>query len=186
MNSSNNTKPKQRFTWLHNLKINNLILAFLLIQIYFICNLLSFGFWKTGVVFFVAATTYFGVIILVLTLLLLLYLKFANYVKLSRSTLSILVILTIPMFGIWVQTLILHEPWIEYVFLLLFPFVVLAYFRLFALRKNGTVVVLTGLCVMSFLSHAPLIWSIQDSESQHPNMKYASISLSKKPNIHVH
>ena len=187
MNSSNNTKPKQRFTWLYNLTTNNLILAFLLVQIYFICNLLSFGFWKTGIVFFVYATTYFGVFILALTIILLLYLKIADYVKLPRITFFVLVILTLPMFGIWVQTLEFQERWLDYSFLLLFPFVVLVYFRLFALRRSGTVMVLSGLCVISFLSHAPIVWSIQDSESQllHPNMKYASISLSKKPNIHV-
>ena len=91
------------------------------------------------------------------------------------------------MFGIWVQTLEFQERWLDYSFLLLFPFLVLVYFRLFALRRNGTVMVLSGLCVISFLSHAPLIWLNQDSESLplHPNMKYASISLSKKPNIHV-
>ena len=187
MNSSSNTKPKQRFIWLRNLTVKNLISAFLLIQIYFICNLLSFGFWKTGIAFFVYAITYFGAIILALTIILLLYLKIANYAKFSRTTLSVLVILTIPMFGIWIQTLDFQDPerWIEYILLLMFPFVIVAYFRLFALRRSGTVMVLTGLCVISFLSHAPLIWSIQDSESQHPNMKYASISLSNKPNIHV-
>ncbi len=187
MNFSNNTNLKQRFTWLRNLTINNLISAFLLIQIYFICNLLSFGFWKTGIAFFAYAITYFGLIILALTIILLLYLKIANYVKLSRTTAFILVILTLPIFGIWIQTLDFQDRWLEYVFLLLFPFVVLAYFRLFALRKSGTVIVLSVLCFISFLGHAPFILSNQVSESLplHPNMKFASISLSKKPNIHV-
>ena len=187
MNSSNNTNPKQPFTWLRSLTINNLILAFLLVQIYFISNLLSFGLWKTGIALFVYAITYFGVIILALTIILLLYLKIANYGKLPRTTLSVLVVLALPMFGIWVQTLDFQNPerWIEYILLLMFPFVIVAYFRFFALRRNQTSMVLVGLCVISFMSHAPFIWPSQDSESVNPNMKFASISLSHKPNIHV-
>ena len=163
----------------------NLIIAFLLLQIYFICNLLSFGFWKFGTTVFVYTIAYFGLWIVGLTLLLWLYCKFKKEGILSRSTIIVLVILAFPMFGIWVQSLQIQIDWLEWIIVLVFPLIVLIYYRVGSSRIVGTVFTMLGLCVLSFIGHAELTTGIQSSSYQHPNMKFGTMDLQHKPNIHV-
>ena len=163
----------------------NLIIAFLLLQIYFICNLLSFGFWKFGTTVFVYTIAYFGLWIVGLTLLLWLYSKVKKKKILSWSTIIVLVILTLPMFGIWVQSLQIQTNRLESILILIFPLIIVIYYRVSASHIVGTVFTMVGLCVLSFISHAELTTGIQSSSYQHPNMKFGTMDLQHKPNIHV-
>ena len=163
----------------------NLIIAFLLLQIYFICNLLSFGFWKFGTTVFVYTIAYFGLWIVGLTLLLWLYSKTKKKDILSRSTIIVLVILTLPMFGIWVQSLQIQTNRLESILILIFPLIIVIYYRVSASHIVGTVFTMVGLCVLSFIGHAELTTGIQSSSYQHPNMKFGTMDLQHKPNIHV-
>ena len=163
----------------------NLIIAFLLLQIYFICNLLSFGFWKFGTTIFVYTIAYFGLWIVGLTLLLWLYCKTKKKDILSRSTIIVLVILAFPMFGIWVQSLQIQINWLEWIIVLIFPLIVVIYYRVGSSHIVGTVFTMLGLCVLSFIGHAELTTGIQSSSYQNPNMKFGTMDLQHKPNIHV-
>ena len=163
----------------------NLIIAFLLLQIYFICNLLSFGFWKFGTTVFVYTIAYFGLWIVGLTLLLWLYSKVKKKEILSWSTIIVLVILTLPMFGIWVQSLQIQMNWLEWIIVLIFPLIVVTYYRVSSSHIVGAVFAMLGLCVLSFMGHAELPTGIQSSSYQHPNMKFGTMDLHHKPNIHV-
>ena len=163
----------------------NLIIAFSLLQIYFICNLLSFGFWKFGPTVFVYTIAYFGLWIIGLTLLLWLYSKTKKKDILSRSTIIVLVILSLPMFGIWVQSLQIQTNRLESILILIFPLIIVIYYRVSASHIVGTVFTMVGLCVLSFISHAELTTGIQSSSYQHPNMKFGTMGLQHKPNIHV-
>ena len=163
----------------------NLIIAFLLMQIYFICNLLSFGFWKFGTTVFVYTIAYFGLWIVGLTLLLWLYCKTKKKGILSRSTIIVFVILAFPMFGIWVQSLQIQMNWLEWIVVLIFPLIVVIYYRISSSHIVGTVFAMLGLCVLSFIGHAELTTGIQSSSYQHPNMKFGTMDLQHKPNIHV-
>ena len=163
----------------------NLIIASLLLQIYFICNLLSFGFWKFGTTVFVYIIAYFGLWIVGLTLLLWLYCKIKKEGILSRSTIIVLGILAFPMFGIWVQSLQIQMNWLEWIIVLIFPLIVVIYYRIGSSHIVGTVFAMLGLCVLSFIGHAELTTGIQSSSYQHPNMKFGTMDLQHKPNIHV-
>ena len=163
----------------------NLIIAFLLLQIYFICNLLSFGFWKFGTTIFVYTIVYFGLWIVGLTLLLWLYCKTKKKDILSRSTIVVLVILAVPMFGIWVQSLQIQINWLGWIIVLIFPLIVVIYYRVSTSHIVGTVFTMLGLCVLSFIGHAELTTGIQSSSYQNPNMKFGTMDLQHKPNIHV-
>ena len=163
----------------------NLIIAFLLLQIYFICNLLSFGFWKFGTTIFVYTIAYFGLWIVGLTLLLWLYCKTKKKDILSRSTIIVLVILAFPMFGIWVQSLQIQINWLEWIIVLIFPLIVVIYYRVGSSHIVGTVFTMLGLCLLSFIGHAELTTGIQSSSYQNPNMKFGTMDLQHKPNIHV-
>ena len=163
----------------------NLIIAFLLMQIYFICNLLSFGFWKFGTTVFVYTIAYFGLWIVGLTLLLWLYCKIKKEGILSRSTIIVIGILAFPMFGIWVQSLQIQMNWLEWIIVLIFPLIVVIYYRIGSSHIVGTIFAMLGLCVLSFIGHAELTTGIQSSSYQHPNMKFGTMDLQHRPNIHV-
>lgn len=187
MNTNDNRRieiHRQRFKWLM-VPNRNLIFAFLFLHIFFISNLLSFGFWKLGTAFLAYSVLYFGTIILGLTLFLWLAVKATQRKKMMGTTLAVLIVFTLPLFGLWMQTLQIQTNLPELFFLVLFPFIACIYYRLTSSNVAGTAIVMLGLSAISFFSHAEFKRSNPISEYQHPKMHLSEIQLSRKPSIHV-
>ena len=164
----------------------NAIISFVFVQFYFICNLLSFGYWKESVEVFLFVFLYFGVWIAGLTLLLALFLKFKNRLNHKRYGFTILVVLSLPMFGIWVQSLDIRDSRLEWLMLLLFPFAIALIHRLGQFHITKSSIVIAGLCILSFLGHAQLSDAVEQSSTDfHPNFELGKIVLDRTPNIHV-
>ena len=111
---------------------------FLLLQIYFTSNILSFGFWKSSPIFFGYQTVFYGTWLVGLVLVLFLFLRISSRFGLVRFDPVILLIFSLPFcFGLWLQTLavlpdkLLVERHLDYS-----PLVRLLPFRCFVYRHN--------------------------------------------------
>ncbi len=83
--------------------------AFLLLQIYFASNILSFGFWKSDSVVFGYLTVFYGFWLVGLTLLLFLFLRISTRFGLTRFDSVVFVTLSLPFgVGLWLPTLEVH------------------------------------------------------------------------------
>ena len=179
-------RPIRALFHMEELNDRNMLVTFFLLQVYFLCNLLSFGYWKESVEIFLILILYFGIWIIGLTLVLAFLLKFKYRKILIRYSIAVLAILSLPLFGIWIQSLEIRENWLEWVLLLLFPFAIAIYYRLGQNHVVRISVVMLGLCFLSFLGHAGFFLNEQiDSGNDHLNLMLSEISLDRKPNIHV-
>ena len=153
---------------------------FVLLQIYFATNLLSFGFWKgaDGVLGYMLV--YFGTWIAVLVLLLSLILVVARRFNRSWLTLAVLVILSIPFsWELWVRSIQIDRHVIRIsVYILLLPAMYL-YFRIGLERARWTASAVLLLCVLSFAGHAG--FSVSTGSSRDFDM----IEMDKRTNVHV-
>ena len=166
--------------------MKKLIFSFVLLQFYFITNILSFAIWEVGGVAAIHLIIYFGIWIAILAAILWTYFYIVDTKKRPRLTLAIIAVMTLPMFGIWIQSLELDPRWVEWIFLLIFPFGVFIYIRLGNSNFGKTTTIILGLCALSIFSHSGLSQSIFTSkESETKWDSHSQLKLIHKPNIHM-
>ena len=163
----------------------NLVLTWLLLQIWLVSNLLSFGFWRVGKSFFVYSILFYSVWLTGLATLLLLFLWIEKHKDLSRFKFRVLAVITFPFFWLWSVSLQFDRDWLYVFFLIAFPFVIAVYYRIGQSRITGITISMLALCTVSFFGHADLMLWKQSSATLHPNMDVADITLDRTPNIHV-
>ena len=157
---------------------------FLLLQIYFTSNILSFGFWKSGPVFFGYQIVFYGTWLVGLVLLLFLFLRTSSRFGLVRFDPAIFLIFSLPFcFGLWLQTLdVLPDKfWWHAIWIIPLLFV---YYRFGVLYTGIISFVMISLCIVSFMGHSDIL-----AESEHFKERQPSetdiISLDRKTSIHV-
>ena len=157
---------------------------FLLLQIYFTSNILSFGFWKSGPVFFGYQIVFYGTWLVGLVLLLFLFLRTSSRFGLVRFDPVIFLIFSLPFcFGLWLQTLdVLPDKfWWHAIWIIPLLFV---YYRFGVLYTGIISFVMISLCILSFMGHSDIL-----AESEHFKERQPSetdiISLDRKTSIHV-
>ena len=157
---------------------------FLLLQIYFTSNILSFGFWKSGPVFFGYQIVFYGTWLVGLVLLLFLFLRTSSRFGLARFDPVIFLIFSLPFcFGLWLQTLdVLPDKfWWHAIWIMPLLFV---YYRFGVLYTGIISFVMISLCILSFMGHSDIL-----AESEHFKERQPSetdiISLDRKTSIHV-
>ncbi len=156
--------------------------VFIITQVYFISNLLSYSIWQIGLAGVIYTVIYFGAWILVLAVLLFLFLQLGRTVKRPQTTVLAMAILSLPMFGIWLQILNFHNRWLEYSVILSYPLVAYVYFRA-GLGNTRKIMILTGgLIILSLFSHSELSSHLVHSEKFED---FGETQLATKPNIHI-
>ena len=157
---------------------------FLLLQIYFTSNILSFGFWKSSPIFFGYQTVFYGTWLVGLVLLLFLFLRISSRFGLVRFDPVILLIFSLPFcFGLWLQTLdvLPDKLWWNAIWIIPLLFV---YYRFGVLYTGIISFVMISLCILSFMGHSDIL-----AESEHFKERQPSetdiISLDRKTSIHV-
>ena len=166
----------------------NLVLSWLLLQVYLVSNLLSFGFWKVGNSFFVYSILFFSVWFTGLAAVLLLFLWIEKHKGLTRFKFKVLAIVTFPFFWLWGASLQLELDELYVFFIIAFPFVIAVYYRIGQSNIAGVTVSMLALSTVSFFGHAGMdagMGADNNLQPSHPNMDVADITLDRTPNIHV-
>ena len=157
---------------------------FLLLQIYFTSNILSFGFWKSGSVFFGYQIVFFGTWLVGLVLLLFLFLKVSSRFGLVRFDPVIFLVFSLPFcFWLWLQPLgVLPDKfWWHAIWIIPLLFV---YYR-FGVLYNGIILfVMISLCIMSFMGHSDILAKSERFKERHPS-ETDIITLDRKTSIHM-
>ena len=138
-------------------KRRHALVIFLLLQVYFTCNILSFGFWKSELVVFGYLAMYYGVWLVGLGLLLSLCLITSARFNKTQFDPVVLIIFSLPLcFGLWLQSwevrpdrLWWHATWI---IPLLF-----VYYRVGVVYSGSACVFVVSLCIVSLLGHAEIL-----------------------------
>ena len=161
-------------------KARHAIFLFVLLQIYFASNTLSFGFWKSSGGVFAYMLVFYGVWLAGLVLLLSLFLTAGRRFNRSWLALAVLVVLSIPFsWELWVHSIEIDRSGLRNAFhILLLPAMYL-YFRIGLERVRGTACAVLVLCVLSFAGHAGL--SVLTASYR----DFATIKIGKKTNVHV-
>ena len=157
---------------------------FLLLQIYFTSNILSFGFWKSGPVFFGYEIVFYGTWLVVLVLLLFLFLRTSSRFGLVRFDPVIFLIFSLPFcFGLWLQTLdVLPDKfWWHAIWIIPLLFV---YYRFGVLYTGIISFVMISLCILSFMGHSDILAEFERFKERQPS-ETDIISLDRKTSIHV-
>ena len=164
----------------------NVIIASALLQFYFLCNLLSFAIWEVGGIAAAHMTIYFGIWIAGSIAILSAYLRYGDASGRPRTTVAVLTVVSIPMFGIWIQSLELRARWLEWALLIAYPFFIYLYFRLGGRSFKKLTAIVVGLCALSLFSHVNLFKLAFSSVDQDPELeKYAAFELASRPNVHM-
>ena len=157
---------------------------FLLLQIYFASNILSFGFWKSSAIFFGYQTVFYGAWLVGLVLLLFLFLRISSRVGLVRFDPVILLIFSLPFcFGLWLQTLdvLPDKLWWNAIWIIPLMFV---YYRFGVLYTGIISFVMISLCILSFMGHSDILAESERFKERQPS-DTDIISLDRKTSIHV-
>ena len=137
-------------------KSRNALVIFLLLQVYFTGNILSFGFWKSELVVFGYLAMYYGVWLMGLVLLLSLCLITSDRFNKTRFDPVILIIFSLPLcFGLWLQTLEVGPDTLWWVAIPLVS-AMFVYYRFGVLYIGRVSVLMAPLCIVSFLGHADI------------------------------
>ncbi len=156
------------------------ICLFVLLQLYFASNMLSFGFWSSSDSVFGYMVVFYGVWIAGHVVALSLFLAAARRFDLAWLALAALFILSVPFaWDLWVRSIEIDTDAIRRtVKILLLPATYL-YFRigLGAVRWTACAVLL--LCVLAFMGHA------QPAVSTVKSLYFDSVELDRKMNVHV-
>ncbi len=163
----------------------NLVLTWLFLQSYLVSNLLSFGFWKVGKWFFLYSILFYSVWLVGLAVLLLLFLWMEKHRCVTWSKFTVVMLITFPFFWLWGVSLQLERDGLYVFFMMAYPFVMAAYYRIGQSQMAGVAVSMLVLCTVSFFGHADFTRWQQASVNPHPNMEIADIALEHTPNIHV-
>ena len=161
-------------------KPTHAICLFVLLQIYFASNSLSFGFWKSGDGIFGYMLVFFGAWLAGLVLLLSLFLAKGRRFNRSWLPLAILVVLSIPFsWELWIRSLDIDSSAVRKALRISLLAVMYLYFRLGIERIYWTAGTILLLCVLSFAGHAGLSVSIG------PSRDFDTIEMDKTTNVHV-
>ncbi len=165
-------------------KRGNALVIFLLLQVYFTSNILSFGFWKSELVVFGYLTMYYGVWLVCLVLLLSLCLIISARFSKTRFDPVILILFSLPLcFGLWLQTLEVRPDKLWWITILLIS-AMFVYYRFGVLYIGRVSVLMVSLCITSFLGHAD-IFAGPERSSERVSADTDMVSLDRKTNIHV-
>ena len=164
------------------LKPGHAICLFVVLQLYFMSNTLSFGFWKSSDIVFRYMLVFYGVWLAGLVLLLSLLLTVGRRFNASWLALAVLVVLSIPFsWDLWVRSIEIDTSAVrKTVRILLLPAMYL-YFRIGLERVRWTACAVLVLCVLSFAGHAGL----SDSTGPSSSHDFDTIEMDKKTNVHV-
>ena len=156
------------------------ICLFVLLQVYFASNMLSFGFWKSGNAVFGYMLVYYGAWIAGLVAALSLFLAAARRFDLPWLALAALFVLSVPFaWSLWVHSIEIDRDAIRgTVGILLLPATYL-YFRIGLESVRWTACAVLLLCVLAFLGHAGLFVSTAKSHD------FDTVEMERKTNIHV-
>ena len=158
--------------------------AFLLLQLYFAGNILSFGFWKSDIVVFGYLTAFYGVWLIGLTLLLVVVLRISTRFGLTQFNPVVFVAFSLPFcFGLWLQTLAVHIGEFWWAAILLF-FAMFMYYRFGPLYIGRMTVLMISLCSLSFMGHSEILADAEHSTGRNSHVT-DMVVLDKKNNIHV-
>ena len=137
-------------------KRRDALVLFLLLQVYFTCNILSFGFWKSGLAVFGYLALFYGVWLVGLVLLLSSGLIISDRFGKTRFDPVILMIFSLPLcFGLWLQTWGVRPDTLWWVAIPLIA-VMFVYYRFGVLYSGRVSVLMVSLCLVSFLGHADI------------------------------
>ena len=162
-------------------KPGHAILLFVLLQIYFASNVLSFGFWKSGDTVFAYMLVFYALWLAALVLPLSLFLAAGRRLGLPWLPLAVLVVLGVPFScELWVRSLEFESSAIRNVVRVLLLPAMYLYFRIGLERIGPTACAVLLLCVLSFAGHAG--FSVPTTG---PSQGFDSIELDKRTNVHV-
>ena len=165
-------------------KRGDALVIFLLLQVYFTSNILSFGFWKSELFVFGYLATFYGVWLVGLALLLKLCLIISARFSKTRFDPVILIIFSLPLcFGLWLQSLEVRPDKLWWVAIPLIS-AMFVYYRFGVLYIGRVSVLMVSLCITSFLGHAD-IFAGPERSSERVSAVTDMVSLDRKPNIHV-
>jgi len=156
------------------------ICLFVLLQIYFASNSLSFGFWKSGDGIFEYMLVFYGAWLAGLVLLLSSFLATGRRFSRSWLPLAILVVLSIPFsWELWIRSLDIDSSAVRKTVRISLLAVMYLYFRLGIERVRWMAGTILLLSVLSFAGHAGL------SVSVGPSHEFDTVEMDKKTNVHV-
>ena len=161
-----------------------LLCIFVLLQLYFASNIVSFAFWKSGRSDFQYMTLFFGVWLVGLLLLLLIILRINTRFGLVRFDPVVCLILSLPFcFCLWLNTLGLHPGLFYWNTIWIVP-LLLVYFRFGAFHAVKASILMLTLCVLSFMGHSEIFDKSVLAQEQGPADNRV-IRLTRKTSIHV-
>ena len=168
-----------------------LLYAFLLLQIYFVSNLLSFGFWRTDIAIFGRLFLFYGAWISLLTSLLLLSLIIANRFRLARFKQIILLVFSLPFaLEVWLESIDVtgQEILLSYFLAIIAPILIhtflilciLLYYRFSSPYIVRIAVMMLALSTVSFMNHSDFAFIKKNT-----SYSEKAVMLDNKKNIHV-
>ena len=163
---------------------NRLLCVFVLLQLYFASNVLSFAYWKSGPSDFQYMTLFFGIWLVGLLLLLVLILKTSVRFGLARFAPVVCLVLSLPFcFGLWLNTLGINPGLFYWNIIWVIP-LLLVYFRVGAFHAVKISIVMLTLCVLSFMGHSGVF--DEPALAQEPGpADNGMMSLARNTSVHV-
>ena len=157
---------------------------FILLQLYFAGNILSFGFWKSGRAIFEYMAVFYGAWLVTLSLLLLLFLRASARADMTRIDPVVFSIFSLPFcFGLWLQTLEVTPDKVYWNAIWIIPLLFI-YYRFGVLYRGRVSVLMVVLGAMSFMGHSGIF--IEDGRLEEPGQADTGvITLDRKTSIHV-
>ena len=153
---------------------------FVLMQIYFASNMLSFGFWISSDSVFGYMLVFYGVWLAGLVLALSAFLVAGRRFNQSWLALAVLVVLSIPFaWELWLESIEIHRGALRNAVRILLLPVMYLYFRIGLERVRWTACAVLLLCVLSFAGHSGL------SVSTGKPRNFDTVEMDRKPNVHV-
>lgn len=157
---------------------------FILLQLYFAGNILSFGFWKSGPSVFEYMILFYGTCLVGVLLLLILFLGLSARSGLRRIDPVIFTIFSLPFcFGLWLQTLVIRPDIFYWNAVWIIPLLYM-YYRFGVLYIGRVTVIMVALGVLSFVGHSE-IFAESGRLAQQDRPADEVISLDRKKSIHV-
>ena len=157
---------------------------FVLLQLYFACNIFSFGFWKSGPSVFEYMILFYSTWLVVLILLLILFLGLSARSGLRQIDTVLFVIFSLPLcFGLWLKTLNIRPDIFFWNAVWIIP-LLLIYYRLGVLYMGRVSAFMVTLGVLSFTGHSGIFAETGHMEEQEQPVA-GEISLDRKRSIHV-
>ena len=156
---------------------------FVVLQLYFACNVLSFGFWKSSRSEFEYMALFFGAWLVGLTLLLILVLRINKRLRLARFDPFVCLSLSLPFcFGIWLKSMG-FDPLFFWNAIWIIP-LLLIYFRFGVSHLTRISMLMLALCALSFMGHSDVFIEAGLQEEQGLSDSRV-ITLDRKTSIHV-